>query len=332
MGGRAATVALVTGGRGFIGAAAARALAEAGFTTRIGARRARDGETACDLDSPQEVRAAVEGVSLVVHAAYGDVGAMAGQCRTLLDAMSAAGVENLIHLSSIAVYGAAQGTVAETTAATGALDAYGAAKIACEAAVRAWAEAAADGRRRAVVLRPGVVYGAGSRFWIDKMAERIRLGAWGVFGPAGEGPAPLVHVDDVAALIAAAAARLAGETCAGWPAALALNVVGPETPSWNAYFTALAARLGADPPRRIGGAALALRQTLALGAKVWRKAGLPGGARAALAPTRGEMALFARRATYPTLAARDFLDFAPRIGLDVGLDRSVGRQETRPDP
>ncbi|GLK68834.1 NAD-dependent epimerase/dehydratase family protein [Hansschlegelia plantiphila] len=319
--------ALVTGAAGFIGSGVAAALA-ARVPVRAAYRNTplpaallddrRIEPVRCDLDDPAEVRAAVAGASLVVHAAYGPDAAMAPQCVRLLDAMSAEGVSALIYLSSIAVYGERSGVVDETAAPLGALGAYAQAKRACEALVRDWADAAPG--RRALILRPGVVYGAGSRFWIDKMAERIRLGAWGSFGPAGEGVAPLVHVDDVVALIAQASRRLSDDAFRGAPA---LNVIGPETPSWNAYFARLADALGAPPLRELSPATIAARRAFAVPAKLWRRLGLPGLRSTALAPASGEITLFALRASYPTDAAAGLLGFTPAIGLDEGLRRSL---------
>ena len=308
---------LVTGAGGFIGAAAVTALREAGFRVKAGARGAPETPCAvfCDLDAPACLPEALRGVELVVHAAYGDIGAMPRQAQTLLDAMAAAGVKNLVTLSSIAVYGAAEGRVDEATPPRG-LDRYGAAKVACEGAIRAWAQ----GDRRAALLRPGIVYGARSRFWIDKLVERIRAGAWGDMGARGEGVAALIHLDDLAAVIAGLAARLVSPARAALDPCFALNAVGPETPRWNAYFAALAQALNAPLPRW-SASEVGRRRALAVAGKVWRRLGLPGGRALALGPTGGELALFARRAMYATEAAQR-LGLVPAIGLAEGLSRS----------
>ena len=130
---------LVTGGRGFIGAAAAVALREAGFRVKAGVRGSPEatGAVHCDLDAPAGLTEAMRGVETVVHAAYGDIAAMPRQMRALLGAMDGAGAKNLIMLSSIAVYGEAEGPVDEATPPRGRLDPYGAAKVACEAPGRA---------------------------------------------------------------------------------------------------------------------------------------------------------------------------------------------------
>lgn len=316
---RARCTILVTGAGGFVGSATASLLESAGYAVRRGVRRGSG--TPCDLDRPDQVAAAIAGVDCVVHAAYGDSGRMEQQCRTLLEAMEAGNVRRLIYLSSIAVYGDAEGAVHEATPLS-ALDTYAAGKIACERAVKAWAEGAA-GARCALILRPGIVYGQGSPFWIDKLGQRIRLGAWGTFGAAGEGLAALVHVHDVAALV------VAGVEALGADAGVAhkvLNVVGPETPSWNGYFQALATALGHGVLPELDAQTLRLRQTWALPAKLWRKLGLPGMAGMALAPTPGELALFARKANYETHALAAF-GFQPRIRLSDGLKRSLGQRK-----
>lgn len=311
---------LVTGGTGFIGARVTQALREAGHDALAGTRRAasQTGSIACDLDRPADVAAALAGVDTVVHCAYGEESAMPRQCATLLAAMSTARVTRLVYFSSIAVYGDGQGP----------LDGYGRAKMDCEGLVRDWERAGED--RRAVILRPGIVYGAGSPFWIDKMAERIRLGIWGEFSPAGEGWAHLVHVDDVAALTVVAVKRLHDEATTG--EIPPLDVVGPERPSWNAYFQSLAAALGAPALPTIGLARLRFWSVRALAAKIWRRAGLPGGYRAALAPVPGELALFRRRLALDAKAAPAFLGFAPKIAVKDGLARSLPPQDTSPEP
>ncbi|WP_018181864.1 NAD-dependent epimerase/dehydratase family protein [Kaistia granuli] len=317
---------LVTGAAGFIGQVVTRDLAAAGFAVRAGTRRNAaplpEGAVAmrCDLADPAATRAAVAGTSVVVHAAYGDSASMVAECRVLLAAMSAAKVPCLIYFSSIAVYGERTGVVDETMPAAGAPGGYGDAKIACEAFVRAWAQDPAAPERRVLILRPGIVYGTGSVFWTDKLAERIRARAWGHFGPSGAGPAALVHVDDIGELVATAARWLA-LVPSEWPPVTALNVVGPETPSWNDYFAALAKRIGV-PLRPLGGVRLSLRQALAVPGKVARKLRLPLFRRAALAPTRPEMAIFARDVRYDTTAIRA-RGLAPRTGLAEGLARTT---------
>ena len=331
---------LVTGADGFIGKAATSEIARTGAVVRAGTRRPiSPGQSsggggravACDLDDAAQVAEAVSGADVVVHAAYGEESAMPRQCRTLLEAMSRAGVGSLVYLSSIAFYGAREGRVDEGMAALGPLETYAAAKAECEALVSQWAEGTGKGGlpRRAIILRPGIVYGTGSRFWIDKLVMRIRTGAWGTFGAAGEGTAALVHVDDVADIITRGCLRLTGSDRLALPQAAALNVVGPEPPTWNAYFAALAAACGAGPLPEISPREAGLRAAMAVPAKIWRRTGLPGFFPLSLAAMRGEREMFAAKADYAMDAARETLGFTPRVGLAEGLRRTRLPQHKR---
>jgi nucleoside-diphosphate-sugar epimerase len=320
---------LVTGSAGFIGSSLLEPLARRVGPVRAGTRRKVQTAPAapnivdcsCDLDNSKQTEAAVAGSNLVVHAAYGSHAAMPQQCRTLLAAMSAAGTSYLVYFSSIAVYGSAEGTIRENATLPEQAGGYGAAKSQCEDLVRRWVDEQ-PGVRRAIILRPGIVYGAGSTLWVGKIIQRIRCGAWGTFGSSGNGLAALVHVDDVAEIIATACARLteAPETL---PAVSVMNVVGPDTPTWNEYFQALAAADGEAPLREIPAPTLAFRSMAAMLAKVWRKIGLPGGRRAALAPTPSELKLFSLKASYATDNSEGLLGFRAKIGLQEGLRRSL---------
>jgi len=321
---------LVTGAGGFIGSAVCRALVAQGHFVHAGFRRtpslAESGPgprivpRPLDLDQPDQVRAAVAGMDAIVHAAYGRLEAMPDQLARLTDAAEAADVRRFVHFSSIAVYGAATGEVNEAHPPVPPIDAYGAAKIRCEEQLMAWARPG----RVVTALRPGIVYGPHSPFWNDKIERRIRVGAWGTFGPAGEGTAALVHVADVAAGVAAALRR------APEPAWLQLNLTGPQCPTWNTYFSALAAALGVEL-RALTAPELSRMRALAPFAKVWRRLGLPGLQRWALAPGRGELALFARHAVYPSDRARELLGWAPTRDFRVELQAiHGGRSGPRP--
>jgi len=322
---------LVTGGTGFIGRAVTKTLADAGYDVRVGVRRSGSSGTGstvpCDLDKPEEVALAVRDTSAVVHCAYGDEAAMPRQCAALLAAMANAGVNRLVYFSSIAVYGdVLEPKVDDPIDAGQLVGTYASAKARCEQLVREWAEGNAE--RHAIILRPGIVYGTGSPFWIEKLSQRIKAGVWGDFGPLADGLAPLVHVDDVAGAATAAVQRLA-ETAEPLQA---VDLIGPETPTWNEYARRVAVSIGTAPLRRVGPAQLGWWRLCALPAKVFRRLGLPGFERAALAPTGGELLIMSRRAVYDWKRAKAVLGNAPSIGLDEGLRRTFENQETRPLP
>jgi nucleoside-diphosphate-sugar epimerase len=316
----------VTGAGGFIGAALLAPLAEFFGEIRAGQRRSAPPAIAsvvavpADLDDPAQIAAALRGVSLVVHTACGEEQAMLRQAKNLLAAMEAAGAQSLLAFSSIAVYGRRECAVEEDDPPVGPLGAYAEAKAECERCYRAWS--AATPGRRVIALRPGIVYGRGSRLWIDKMAARIEGGGWGRFGPRGEGSAALIHIDDLAAQSLAASRLLAGPRREQLPPFVALNAVGPESPSWNEYFAALAGALATPPLRTWSPLETFLRPILSVPAKVARRFGLNAFKKAALAPSPGELALFGLKAEYSGDKATRLLGFSPRIGLAEGLSRS----------
>ena len=331
-----ASPVLITGATGFIGRTVTRRLTADGIPVRAGWRgstlppslRTMPGisPVRCDLDAPEELEAACQGVDAVIHAAYGDPARLGAQCRHLLAAAEAAGVTRIILLSSIAVYGAATGLCDERRALDAPADAYGEGKRACEALIREWVDAGSA--RRSVAFRPGIVYGGASPLWTRGMIARLRAGGVGDFGEAGSGRAPLVHVDDVARAIALA---LGHRWRDDQPRALTLNLVHPRDVSWNAYFSALSRRAGLGSPRQISPARLRARQALRIPAKVMARLGLPVLAAAAATPGAGEMALFCRQATYPAEAALHAIGWEPAIDLEEGL-RHTGGQETSPSP
>lgn len=317
-----AQTVLVTGASGFIGARVVAALAEAGYRVRAGTRRdsaewgAGIAAVACDLDRPDQVREAVADVAAVIHCAYGDPAAMSGQCQTLLAAMSGAGVRRLVYFSSIAVYGTQERPDPTRPPEASALrGAYARAKAACESLVRDWAGSDA---RAALILRPGIVYGAGSPLWIDKIVQRIDAGVWGDFGARAAAPAPLIHVEDVARATLAALRRLDVDG-AGLDA---VDLVGPDTPSWNVYFQRVAAASGAGLLPRVTEARLAQWLLGGTVIKLARRLGFKGGARLALAPTPGELRLFSSPVVLDRQRSAAILGFSPGIGLEEGLARS----------
>ena len=130
-------------------------------------------------------------------------------------------------------------------------------------------------------------------------------------------------VDDLADLVSRAVRRLDDNERATLPRVVTLNAVGADTPSWNAYFSALASALGAPALPSLDAATLARRAPVALVAKVWRRLGLPGFEQQALIPASGELALFARKANYDTNAARAMLGFTPNVSMQEGIRRSL---------
>ena len=230
---------LVLGGSGYIGSRLCRRLGDiSGIQFSRASRRGR-----VDTRDLPAMTAALKGMDCVVNCVAGDFKSIADGAAVLVRAALESGCERIVHLSSMAVYGHAEGVVDERHALDPTLGWYARAK--CEA------ESVLDGYARQggnlVVLRPGCVWGAGSELWVGRIGRWLRQRRLGDLGVGGDGWTNLVHVDDVCAAILQALDVPIRNT-----EPLRINLSAPDSPRWNTYFTDLALAIGAVPVRRLG--------------------------------------------------------------------------------
>jgi nucleoside-diphosphate-sugar epimerase len=237
---------LVIGANGFIGRAVVDALALADPTSvRAGMRSGAIGPhfshsgadvVGCDLNDASSLRSAMADRSVVIHCARDAInerGREADGIVSLIDGAKQSGVERLIYLSSVAVYGQVSGVVTESTPPTPPILPYGENKLRAEKVC----EAAATKDFRVVVLRPALVYGPYGEEWTVRFVRDLAGGRLTRLGPAGEGIANLVYIDDLARFCV----RLTMDNIE--PFTL-LNVNGDDHPSFNQYFERMSAALG----------------------------------------------------------------------------------------
>jgi len=275
------------------------------------------------------------GVSHVVHCAVGGREVTVDGTRTVLEAARAEGVQRLVHLSTIDVYGRESGEVLQSQPPrrTGAL--YGDTKIEAEEACLAAAAAGLP----LCILRPTIVYGPFSNLWTVEFAQRLQHRPWPLPPERAGGVCNAVYVDDVvqAVLLGLEHPHAVGET---------FNVNGAEWPTWFEYFTALNAQMGLPPiaaesaalsfvhawamkPAR-DAAKFALRRFKPQIMALYQRSSLArwstkrAEATFRVAPTPGEFRLYGRTATYPTAKAHRLLGYRPRFSLAEGLRLSAG--------
>lgn len=203
---------LVTGAGGFIGSALLRHLRAQGVEA-IGVDLRGDGRDveSGDVGRPESFGPLLDRADIVVHAAALVTNALDDDAmwrgnvlatRDLLAAATARGVRRFVQVSSIVAYGnAAVGELDEEHPVHAHGGSYVTTKLASEHVVLA---ARARGDIDVVIVRPGDVYGPGSRPWIVEPLRMIRRGQF-LLPARGEGCFRPVHVDDLVRGIAAAA-------------------------------------------------------------------------------------------------------------------------------
>lgn len=307
---------LVTGANGFIGRALAQRYRELGAEVR-GVDMAADAAwnvVAGDVREVDRWRTHLEGCDLVVHTAA--VVSMVAppqvawdvNCngtRRLLTACRDAGVARFVQLSSVAAYGRDfPDGVDETWPLITNGNSYTDTKITGEHAVLA---AHAAGEVDCTIIRPGDVYGPGSRAWIVEPIKAIRArqfmlpdGGRGIFSP--------VYIDDLVDGIVAAAGLAQG---AGQVFTLTSGV-GVSCAEFFGHHWRWVGRHGAMPSLP-GGLAVAVAEIVGRFARLTGRPSELG---------RGTIGLLLRRGTYSIAKARRMLGYAPKVGLAEGMQKS----------
>lgn len=251
---------LVLGATGHIGRRLMEFLKNTSWAAPVGASRgqvagaASADAMALDTRNASALTTALKSFDAVVNCVAGDAVSISGGASALVQASLAAGCPRIVHLSTMSVYGSAEGEVREDTPLDPTLGWYGRAKCEAEAHL-------SDYRRQGgetVILRPGCVYGPGSELWVGRTGRWLLSRRLGDLGVGGDGWSNLVHVDDVCqALMAALRLPIkSGQSPA-------FNLAAPDSPRWNEFFVDLALALDATPVRHISPRQLQLDAWLA---------------------------------------------------------------------
>lgn len=247
---------LVLGSSGFIGKRIVAQLRDSGWAEPILAGRSKPKAGTDNLEyrqvdtlDLQSVVAALRDVDAVVNCVAGTGQAISKGAEILVQAAVQTSRPVIVHMSSMAVYGARQGDLDEDSPQDPAAGWYAKAKCEAEQSMRAYAQAG----HRLVMLRPGCVHGPGSDMWVGRIAKLLVARRLGDIGSAGDGWSNLIHVDDVAAAVLLALKFKPLEAKAA-----VFNLAAPDSPRWNQYFVDLAVLLGATPVKTLNPKLLAL--------------------------------------------------------------------------
>jgi nucleoside-diphosphate-sugar epimerase len=306
----------VTGANGFIGTAICRELAREGAEV-VGIEVVPEHEEElraagvepriADVADPDAITPALDDVELVVHtAAYvREWGAMEDFMRVnvrgtanVLDAAEAAGVERVVHVSSVVVYGyedeGHQGEHAYRRA-------VGVPYIDTKSASDALAA-----RRGAVIVRPGDVYGPGSVPWLVRPVQ-LMASRQIALPNKGDGTMLPAYIDDlVAAVLLALHRGVPGRSYTVWDG---------HGVSFGEYYGMLARELDLrEPPRLPKPLLYAFGGAIEAGSKLLGRQPPIG---------RHGVTFLDRRGTASNDRAREELGWAPSVELPEGIRRSA---------
>ncbi|MET0814351.1 MAG: NAD(P)-dependent oxidoreductase, partial [Pseudoxanthomonas sp.] len=319
--------ALVTGAAGFLGRKLVARLRRQGLRVRVLVRRPvaayADDEgvqmVVGDLGDPRMVAHVVAVVPIVYHVGAAMRGSVrdfeAGTTwgtRNIVEACLASRTQRLVYVSSMSVFDHAgrdpQGVMTESSALEphpGLRGAYTQTKLAAERLVQ---KAIREQGLQAVILRPGQIFGPG--------AERVTpngvialAGRWVAIGK-GEQTIPVVYLDDVVDALQQAA--IAPKAVGG-----VFNVVDTQPVTQQEYLDRCRGKLGSElkllrvPTWIFMGLGLGVEM---LGKLLHRDVPL----------TRYRVRSLRPLANFDTRAARDVLEWSPRVGAKAGMDATFG--------
>jgi nucleoside-diphosphate-sugar epimerase len=302
-------------GRGYDVRALVRDEARAGELAAAGVALVRG-----DLTDRSSWRGALEGTEVVYNVAalyrqaalgeavYRHVNAQAA--GELVEAASAAGVRRVVHCSTVGVHGDIEHPPADEDAPLKPGDIYQETKVDGERLAR---EAAARGGIQLTVARPSGIYGPGDR----RLLKLFRGVARRRFVVLGDGRIfyHLTYIDDLVEGF-----RLCGEV----PAAAGRTYIlaGAEVTTLNELVGLIAAQAGVPPPR--------------VHLPVWPFWVAGAACEAICRPLGIEPPLYRRRVDFFTKSrafridrARRELGFAPAVGLDEGIRRTLAWYKER---
>jgi nucleoside-diphosphate-sugar epimerase len=317
---------LVTGAAGFLGSHVVDLLTEQGEEPRALVRPGDDAQRllaanldvrCADIADPAALRAALHGVDRVLHCAArtGAWGPEREYRRTnvhglevLLRASMAAGVDRIVHVSSVTVHGNDVGGVAdEATPLRMEPNPYSRSKVAAERLLqRLITELGAP----VTIVRPGWIYGPRDVASFARIARTIEAERMLLIG-RGDNHLPLIQVRDVAkgVLLASTATASRGR---------AYVLVNDEPVTQRQFLAAIAGELGVAPPTR------QLPYELALGVGALSEClGRLAHRRQPPPVMRYGLQLLGGENRFVISRARSELGFRPQVSLRAGVRQSV---------
>lgn len=305
---------LITGATGFIGRHLARRLAQEEGAVVSGVSRSPEKAASLqeigvayqqgDLADFDSIDRFVAGQEIIFNLAVAPGTAPEELARRvnieapehLVRQSAAAGVERIVHFSSMAAYGPPRAPVMTEDVAldTDQSARYGRTKALGE--IRAL-EVAQEVGQDVTVIRPGMVFGPRGRSWTINMFNLVKRGLPIIFGD-GQGHAHPVYIDNLVEglILAASRPEAAGQ---------AFNFVDQALP-WRDFLGYYGAMCG-KRPRRLPLAMARIVLTL-VKPFIGRTES-----------TEALLAFYTNKAVYPTAKAQQLLGYRPRVSIEEGM-------------
>lgn len=189
-----------------------------------------------DASDPTSLVPLLKGCGMVVNLTMGNDRRIVGDVQAIHAACRAAEVPLFVHMSSAEVFGRSEAEdLTEDSLPDGRLwMEYGRSKAAAEA----WLRSQPEGPVKAVILRPGLIWGPGSG-WLAQPAQELIDETAYLFN-RGRGICNLIHVDNVIEHLIQLARTES-------PSSGVFNISDLEVLCWADYYRAIAIEVGVDP-------------------------------------------------------------------------------------
>ena len=166
---------IIFGANGFVGSAVAETINDdfhlkciirnknsCSFLSNLGIKT-----TICNSLNYKETLNSIDEHSIVVNCINGDYDTLVNSTKNIARACIEKKAKKLIHLSSTDVYGNSKGLINEDSKMVGDRGDYSKAKIDSEKFLYSIYD-----KLQIIILRPGIIYGAGSSLWTNRIIER----------------------------------------------------------------------------------------------------------------------------------------------------------------
>ena len=316
---------LITGASGFLGGRLAQVLAEKGEAVRIINRQpglpahlaALPIEvTRASLDDLPALVSAMKDVEVVFHcgACSSDwapwsvfhAANVSGVANILRAAASASSLSRFVHISTADVYGYPVVPCDEDGPLVDSGLPYNRSKILGEREV--W-RASGEGLP-VTVLRPTTIYGPRSKDFAVEIDKLLRQGIM-MHVDQGRSTGGFIYVDDVVD-------AMLGASTSGTTVGRAYNIAPEIDSTWHEFVEAMSVALGHKPPwlnfsRRTANAVGLVSEVIYRTARIGLRPPL----------TRHAVNVLSRNQSFPIGRAKHDFGFAPKVGLSVGVQRTV---------